>query len=280
MTPLPPVDAVRPFVAIEIDGALAPYGGPLPPGYGVHEAESAAWREWAVMVYPPQRGLRLALNPDVGRALADLPADLVLVSTYTAAELAPLLPALGWEAVPPLVPLRDTGRIHYMRVDDPGRSPEARGDLRWRAEEVIAWARTHDRPVVWVRGGDHHREATRSITSYLSTVGPVLAYAVDPAAGVTAADLEAVRAWAVEMGTLPVPEVVVPVTCRDCGGSGTTVIDGRREDRVHDRCGSCCECHCPGPGDDAFQSACGHLRSEQCLSCRCCLACTGCHCGE
>ncbi|MGJ5899408.1 hypothetical protein ACSCBZ_46835 [Streptomyces niveiscabiei] len=268
---------MRPFVAVEIDGALAPYGGPLLPGYDVHEVESAAWREWAAMVYPPQRGLRLALSPDAGRALADLPADLVLVSTYTAAELEPLLPALGWETVPPLVPLRHTGRTHYMRVDDPGLSPEARGDLRWRAEEVISWARTHDRPVAWVRGGDHHQEAVRR--TCLSTVGPLLAYAVDPAAGVTAADLEKLRAWAEEMSALPVPDVVVPVRCRDCGTCGTTVIDGRREDRVHGRCGSCCECYCPALADDVFQ-VCGDLRSEQCPSCRCCLVCVGCYCGE
>ncbi|WP_338704353.1 hypothetical protein V2W30_41275 (plasmid) [Streptomyces sp. Q6] len=138
---------MRPFVAVEIDGVLAPYGDQLPSGYDVHDVESAAWREWAAMVYPRPRVLRLALNPDVGRALADLPADLVLVSSYTAAELEPLLPALGWEKVPPLVPMRHTGRIHYMRVDDPGRSPDAENGLHWRAEEVISWARTHDRPV-------------------------------------------------------------------------------------------------------------------------------------
>lgn len=52
---------------------LSPYGGLLPVGHAVHDVESAAWREWAAMVYP--RGLRLALDPTVGRALADLPAE-------------------------------------------------------------------------------------------------------------------------------------------------------------------------------------------------------------
>ncbi|GGY78477.1 hypothetical protein GCM10010342_77520 [Streptomyces anulatus] len=31
---------------------LFPYGGPLPVGHTVHDVESAAWREWAAMVYP------------------------------------------------------------------------------------------------------------------------------------------------------------------------------------------------------------------------------------
>ncbi|MCX5434010.1 hypothetical protein OHU11_40530 (plasmid) [Streptomyces sp. NBC_00257] len=99
---------MRPYIAIEIDGVLAPYDGPLPAGHSLHDVTSAAWQEWAAMVYPRPRGLRLALNAEVGRALADLPADLVLVSSYTPGELEPLLPALGWETVPPLVPMRHT----------------------------------------------------------------------------------------------------------------------------------------------------------------------------
>ncbi|MFI5775340.1 hypothetical protein ACIA74_44595 [Streptomyces sp. NPDC051658] len=163
---------MRPYVAVEIDGVLSPHGGPLPAGYTVHEAESAAWQGWAAMVYPRPRGLRLALNAEVGRALMDLPADLVLVSSYTPGELEPLLPALGWETVPPLVPMRHTATIHYMRVEDPGRSPDAAAGLHWRAEEI------------------------RRTTAYLSTVGPVLAHAVNPAAGITAAGLQALREWA------------------------------------------------------------------------------------
>ncbi|MFJ1787248.1 hypothetical protein ACIOML_23440 [Streptomyces anulatus] len=46
------------------------------------------------MVYPRPRGLRLALGPAVGRALADLPTDLVPVSSYAPGELKTLLPAL------------------------------------------------------------------------------------------------------------------------------------------------------------------------------------------
>ncbi|MBV7674088.1 hypothetical protein STHAL_32085 [Streptomyces halstedii] len=240
---------------------LSPYGGPVPAGYAVLEAESAAWREWAAMVYPPQRGLRLALDPVVGQALAELPADLVLVSTYTPAELEPLLPALGWETLPPLVPMPYTARTHYMRVDDPGRSPEAAGGLHWRAEELISWARTHDRPVAWVRAGDHHKAEVRHTSAYLPTVGPVLAHAVVPAAGITAADLQSLRTWAEKMHALPDPEAVAPRRCRDCGSRDTTVVTGRRVDRVHARCGSCCECYCPGPGDTTFQP-CGDLMSE------------------
>ncbi|MFJ3882955.1 hypothetical protein ACIPW5_36590 [Streptomyces sp. NPDC090077] len=267
---------MRPYIAVAIDGVLSPYAGPAPSGYTVHDVESAAWRDWAVWVYPRPAGLRLTLNPAVGRALAELPADLTLVSSYAPAEVEPLLPALGWEAVPPMIPLPSTGSVHYMRVDDPGRSPDAEDGLPWRAEEIASWARTHDRPVAWVRAGDEHREAVRLTTSYLSTVGPVLAYGVDPALGITPADLAALREWAQQMERLPEPAPVTPRRCRDCGDRRTTVIGGRRVDQVHDVCGSCCECYCPG-ADDAFQP-CGDLRREQCLDCRCCLVCVGCCC--
>ncbi|MEU2675047.1 hypothetical protein ABZ622_40850 [Streptomyces sp. NPDC007164] len=117
---------MRTYIAIEIDGVLSPYDGPLPAGHGLHDVTSAAWQEWAAMVYPRPRGLRLALDAEVGRAVADLPADMVLVSSYTPAELDPLLPALGWETLPPMVPLRHTSTIHYMRVEDPAGPPTRR----------------------------------------------------------------------------------------------------------------------------------------------------------
>ncbi|MFF7366042.1 hypothetical protein [Streptomyces sp. NPDC008125] len=260
---------------------LSPYGGPVPAGHVVHAAESAAWRAWAAMVYPRQAPLRLALDPAVGRALAELPADLVLVSSYTPDELAPLLPALGWASVPPLVPLRETGSVHYLRAEDPGRCPDAGIDLRFRSEEIVAWARTHDRPVAWVRAGNHHQAELRRTLSYLSAVGPVLAHPVAPAAGLTAADLDALREWTQKMALLPEPAPVVPRRCRDCGDRSTTVRDGRRVDRVHARCGSCCECWCPDPAEKQSQfQPCGDLMREQCPDCRCCLNCFGCHCGE
>ncbi|MEU9465023.1 hypothetical protein [Streptomyces sp. NPDC048312] len=49
---------MRPYIAIEIDGVLSPYAGPLPAGHSLHDVTSAAWQEWAVMVYPRPRGLR------------------------------------------------------------------------------------------------------------------------------------------------------------------------------------------------------------------------------
>ncbi|MFK0150341.1 hypothetical protein ACIQUZ_35210 [Streptomyces griseus] len=271
---------MRSYVAVEIEGVLSPYAGPMPAGHTVHDAESAAWREWAAMVYPRPRGLRLALDPAVGRALADLPADLVLVSSGAPAELKPLLPALGWETLPPMVPLRHTAAVHYMRVDDPGRSPDAVDALRWRTEEIASWARTHDRPVAWVRAGDHHaREVRDPARRMYGTVGPLLPYGVDPAAGLTAGNVRALHAWVREMDGLPEPAPVVPRRCRDCADRGTNVLDGRRVDRVHAKCGSCCECYRPTPADDAHQP-CGDLRREQCSACRCCRVCVGCHCSE
>ncbi|MFD7859144.1 hypothetical protein ACFV6B_33425 [Streptomyces microflavus] len=271
---------MRSYIAVEIDGVLSPYGGPAPAGHTVHDVESAAWRDWAAVVYPRPRGLRLALDPAVGRALADLPADLVLVSSYAPAELVPLLPALGWDSVPPMVPLRHTAAVHYLRPDDPGRSPDAESELRWRTEEIASWAQTHDRPVAWVRAGTHHEREVRSAAQRMyATVGPLLPYAVDPAAGLTAGDLQALRAWVQEMDGLPEPAPVVPRRCRDCSDRGTVVLDGRRVDRVHAECGSCCECYCPAPADDVFLP-CGDLARQQCPDCGCCMVCVGCHCDD
>ncbi|MFH8439315.1 hypothetical protein ACH4A3_29340 [Streptomyces sp. NPDC018007] len=273
---------MRSYVAVEIDGVLSPYGGPPPAGHTWHDVESAAWREWAEACFRPPRGLRLALDPAVGRALAGLTADLVLISSYAPEELEPLLPALGWDTLPPMVPLRETGREHYLRVEDPGVSPYAEDNLAWRAGEIAWWAQSHDRPVAWVRAGDHHvREVDRAAQRTYSTVGPLLPYAVDPAAGLTADDVAALRKWGRKMGALPTPAPVVPRRCRDCGDRSTIVIGGRRRDRVHEACGSCCECYCPSPTDDSghFQP-CGDLMRQQCPECRCCLACVGCHCEE
>ncbi|WP_328723547.1 hypothetical protein OHT52_31275 [Streptomyces sp. NBC_00247] len=130
--------------------------------------------------------------------------------------------------------------------------------------------------MAWVRAGAHHQEQLRRTLGYLSAVGPVLAHPVAPAARVTAADLDAPRTWAREMALLPEPAPVVPRRYRDCGDRSTTVRDGRRADRVHARCGSCCECWCPDPSEDRFQP-CGDLIREQCPGCRCCRSCVGCH---
>lgn len=256
---------------------LFPYGGPVPSGHAVHAAESAAWRAWAAMVYPRQAPLRLALDPAVGRALAELPADLVLVSSCAPAELEPLLPALGWESVPPLVPLRETGSVHYLRVEDPGRRPDAGIDLRYRTEEIVSWARTMT--ARWresAPGTTRGRAAPDPRLPVGGRAGPRAprrpgrrAHGRRPgrAAGVGAGDGSA--AGAGPGGAAPVPGLRGPVHVRD----------GRRVDRVHARCGSCCECWCPAPGDDKFQP-CGDLMREQCPDCRCCRNCVGCHCGE
>ncbi|MFD7532776.1 hypothetical protein ACGFN1_42870 [Streptomyces sp. NPDC048685] len=41
---------MHPYIAIEIDGVLSPYKGPLPAGHSLHDVTSAAWKEWAAMV--------------------------------------------------------------------------------------------------------------------------------------------------------------------------------------------------------------------------------------
>ncbi|MEW9515062.1 hypothetical protein [Streptomyces bacillaris] len=226
---------MRSYIAVEIDGVLAPYGGPVPAAPEPEPEPTAWWQESA------PRAPRPALDPAVGRALAGLPADLVLLCPpEEQAGLEPLLPSLGLDTVPPLAPLRD---------------PRATA-VRSRARKVVLWAHSHDRPVAWVRAGDHHvQEVTGTFRRLYSTVGPLLPYAVDPATGLTPADVQALRAWVQEMDTLPTRTPVVPRRCRDCGERGTGVLDGRRVDNVHESCGSCCECYCTGPMTTSMSGA-------------------------
>ncbi|UTR83640.1 hypothetical protein [Streptomyces cavourensis] len=216
---------MRSYIAVEIDGVLAPCGGPVP---AAPEPEPTAW--WQETA---PRAPRPDLSPAVGRALAGLPADLVLLCTpEQRSGLEPLLPTLGWDTVPPLAPLRD---------------PRATA-VRSRAREVVLWAHSHDRPVAWVRAGSHHvQEVSGTFRRLYSTVGPLLPYAVDPTTGLTPADVQALRQWLEEMSALPTPAPVAPRPCRNCGERGTTVHNGRRIDNVDESCGSCCECYCTGP---------------------------------
>ncbi|MGW8986594.1 hypothetical protein ACWGQ9_28560 [Streptomyces parvus] len=160
--------------------------GRCPPGTPCTRWSRLPGGTGAAWAYQRPYGLCLGLAPAVGRALADLPAD--LVSSYAPAELKLLLPALGWNTLPPMVPLHHTGTVHYLRADDPGCFHDAENELRWRTEEIAFWAQTHDRPVAWVRAGDHHeREVHSAARRMYSTVGPLLPYAVDPAAGLVPA---------------------------------------------------------------------------------------------
>ncbi|MGW8986591.1 hypothetical protein ACWGQ9_28545 [Streptomyces parvus] len=78
-----------------------------------------------------------------------------------------------------------------------------------------------------------------------STVGPLLPYAVDPAAGLAPADVQALREWMWEMDALP-NRPCGPRPWWYCEERGTGVVDGSRVDNVY-WCGSCREFPCPGP---------------------------------
>ncbi|MFJ9777170.1 hypothetical protein ACIRVF_39050 [Kitasatospora sp. NPDC101157] len=266
----------RPLLALDVDGVLSPYGaGRLLPGYVPHQVRPQAWVDWSAMVYPRPSHLVVQLNPAIGERLEALPFDLVWVSAWTPQELAAMLGPLGFTQAPPHADLKGaTQRTFFLRVDDPGVSPDAKGDLWWRSQDVLGWANRHDRPLAWL--APHFPNQVRRDFAD-GHAAPALLHEVDPAAGLTDADFTALTTWAEKVAALELAPAVVPRRCRDCGDRSTTVIAGRREDRVHAACGSCCECYCPiGDGSDAFQ-ACGDLESERCAHCGWCRVC-GCGC--
>ncbi|MCX5205697.1 hypothetical protein OG897_30120 [Streptomyces sp. NBC_00237] len=153
--------------------------------------ESAVWRDGAAFVFTRPDTLRLYLNPDIGRALATLPAEVVLVTAITADEFSPLLPAFGWEQVYPVVLLKYTRNIYYIRLDDLGGpfNQHADIDLSWLADDLLGWAHTHDKPIAWIRPGEHLAKGVKRLAYYSTTPGPLLTYGVHPAVGLTADDL-------------------------------------------------------------------------------------------
>ncbi|MFJ9521836.1 hypothetical protein ACIRPK_26730 [Kitasatospora sp. NPDC101801] len=272
--------AVRPLVVFDIDGVLSPYDvGPGLVGYTSREVTPQAWRDWAVFVQPRPTRHFVRLNPHVGARLEALPVDLAIAGPWRPEEIEALLPALGLTRLPALIPLRE--QTFFVRLDDPGRSlenPEL--DLDWRGEDVLAAASLHrvgaDRPFAWLTGG-----FTDWIKRTLpgAHAAPVLLHEVDHRTGLTDADFAKLTAWAVAVAARPpVPELRLR-RCRDCGDRSSIVVDGRREDRTHGACGSCCECYCPDPqsdGSDRFQP-CGDLERERCQACGFCANC-GCGC--
>ncbi|MBC3844739.1 hypothetical protein GXW82_44610 [Streptacidiphilus sp. 4-A2] len=265
----------RPVLLLDIDGVLSPYAAARPlPGYRPHRARPTAWRDWAAMVYPRPDHLRLLLNPHIGRRLEKLPVDLVWAGAWQPPELQQLLGPLGLAVLPPSVPLQKGP--FFMRLDNPGVSPHADDDQWWRAQGILGWSRGHDRPLAWL--APHFAPGVPAEVAR-HHAAPVLLHEVDPATGLTDADFTTLEHWARQVAALPPAPVVVPRRCRDCGGRSTTVVDGRRVDRVHDRCGSCCECYCLDRSDRSGDfSACGDLAEESCPDCRCCRICVGCHC--
>ncbi|WP_280720196.1 hypothetical protein [Kitasatospora sp. MAP5-34] len=182
-----------------------------------------------------------------------------------------MLGPLGFTQAPPHADLKGSTRhIFFQRVDDPGVSPDAETDLHWRSQDVLGRARRHDRPLAWFVPHVPKRVRRDFADGHAA---PVLLHEAVPASGLADADFTALTAWVEKGAALGPAPAVVPRQCRDCGDRSTIAIAGRREDRVHAACGSCCECYCPiGDGGDAFQ-ACGELRSERCTRCGWCRIC-------
>ncbi|WP_331727207.1 hypothetical protein OG871_39710 (plasmid) [Kitasatospora sp. NBC_00374] len=270
----------RPLVVFDIDGVLSPYDIRADlTGYTSHEVTPQAWRAWAAFVQPRPTRHYIRLNPEIGARLEALPVDLVIAGPWQPEEIEALLPALGLTRLPALIPLRE--QVFFVRLDDPGKSLENPAvDLDWRGEDVLAAASLHrvgaDRPLAWLAGG-----FTDWIKRTLPAAhaAPLLLHEVDHRIGLTDTDFATLAAWATAVAARPPAPELRLRRCRDCGERSSTVVDGQREDRTHDVCGSCCECYCPDPasdGGDRFQP-CGDLERERCQACRCCANC-GCGC--
>ncbi|MEV7122239.1 hypothetical protein [Kitasatospora griseola] len=264
----------------DVDGVLSPYDVVTGlDGYRIHEATPKAWRDWAVFVYPRPTSHFIRLNPEIGARLEALPVDLAIAGPWQPEEIEALLPALGLTRMPAIIPLR--AQTFFVRLDDPGLSlDDPADDLAWRAEDILAAAGLRragaDRPLAWLAGGFTDR-LKRTLPP--AHAAPLLLHEVDHTTGLTPADFAKLAAWATAVAARPpVPELRL-LRCRDCGERSSIVIDGRREDRTHEVCGSCCECYCPDPqsdGGDRFQP-CGDLERERCPECGWCSNC-GCGC--
>ncbi|MFG2844245.1 hypothetical protein ACGF12_13885 [Kitasatospora sp. NPDC048296] len=268
----------RPLLLFDIDGVLSPYGGARqPPGYTVHPVSPQAWKDYPA--YPKPKYHWVHLNTEIGARLENLPFDLAVVGPWQPQEVEELLRAAGLTRLPRFIPVQD--RSFFARPDDPGRSMwDPMDTIRDRSRDVLAATCLEragiDRPFAWLAAGFPEKlqqELTRDHGA------PVLLHVVNPETGLTDADFAALTRWAADMAARPPAPELRLRRCRDCGERSSIVIDGNREDRTHEACGSCCECYCPDPqsdGGDRFQP-CGHLERERCTDCGWCANC-GCGC--
>ncbi|MEV6636830.1 HAD domain-containing protein [Actinoplanes sp. NPDC051470] len=143
---------------LDVDGTILPFGGGAP-------------------ITSPERGgnpLLARLDPEQGSRLAALGCEIVWATTWMGEANEVLSPLLGFGPLPV---------VEWSDSDDDPR-------LHWKTRDLARWAA--GRPFVWV--DDEIGEADRAWVA-AHHPAPALLQRVDPAVGLTAAGLAAIRSW-------------------------------------------------------------------------------------
>jgi hypothetical protein len=176
-----------PLLFLDVDGPLIPFGATprqLPGGYPQHPAPPGL----------PGAGTNPLLDridPALGPRLAALPCTLVWATTWGEDANACVAPRLGLPPLPVLdEPEQDEPDHGGPGHGGPGHGPAGGAGLHWKTRPVLASAA--GRPFAWV--DDEISAADRAHVA-AHHPGPALLYRVDPARGLTDADLAALGAW-------------------------------------------------------------------------------------
>ncbi|MFF3066584.1 HAD domain-containing protein [Oerskovia sp. NPDC057915] len=159
--------ASRPILFLDVDGTLLPFGGPgLASAPGPPDSWTAATNPYLVRV-----------DRTLGPLLAGLGCELVWATAWMHGANEVIAPLLGL----PHLPVADLPQYEGDRDAD---------NLQWKTKALVRIAA--GRPFVWVDDVIGHADRWWIEVDH---PGSALLYKVDPAVGLTVADLSAIAAW-------------------------------------------------------------------------------------
>ncbi|MFD7704797.1 HAD domain-containing protein [Streptomyces caelestis] len=161
--------AERPLLFLDVDGPLIPFGSPSGPPQAANAAAAT----------PADQGnsLLTRLDPGTGARLMALGCHLVWATTWMDEANEAVAPRIG----PPRLPV--------VEWPDAGTEDGLRG-LRWKTRPLLE--RAGGRPFIWV---DDEINTMDRLWVGASHPGPSLLHRVDPAKGLTEADLSVLFDW-------------------------------------------------------------------------------------
>ena len=163
--PAPPPQVQRPWLLLDVDGVLSPYGN-----------RSGAWRDWRQAGNPD--GFALPLSLELSRHVAALPLDRVWLTTWRHEANTVVAPFLGWPDVPVL---------------DFAESGEQRSALPEKLAAAAAFLEANPRPFVWV---DDDLASHPSASTWAARSGlPYLLLSPRSTVGLTLSQIRAVERW-------------------------------------------------------------------------------------